>query len=434
MVLLGLFPWVNTANAWDKPEEAGKHGLIMLQEERTVGEYAAMDEILAAYLQTRPELLADGSQQSGSAIDFLAGKNILRGKISADGQLKVAEKDLVTRAEFVVFIVRSNILAEEFKNHFQYIGLEKLTDSIEDKALEAKTQGKPSRFTDIQGSWAEKYIEYAEQEGLLRNSIGDTFRPDQPITFEEMTYILSQAATMISPGANQEKPDLTKYVSDLKVGDKPKDTFDRSTAISITKDYYEILSTILKLQTAGKLDEGITAIKAASLKKFDVPRLNALLATVEETSFQDTEKASLKREIIRESGFTNFDWKGTLSDVYSFTNMEIRFVEFAKPSKLFRRGYPAEPSSKYGLGYWWADKSRTIETARDELAILQNWGNPLTSEYIIIAPVGTRALTGTAAPQTYRNPAGEVIETRKGGGVQYFLNNIDNAWLEKEEG
>jgi hypothetical protein len=141
------------------------------------------------------------------------------------------------------------------------------------------------------------------------------------------------------------------------------------------------------------------------------------------------EKAALKREVIQKAGFNNFDWRGTLDDVIAFDNLKIDVIELAGPITLYRRGYPGEPSSKYGLGRWWGDEYRTVEQVRNELAVCENWGNPLTGEYKIILPEGTKILKGTAAPQTIRNAEGAILESRSGGGVQYFLNDVNNAWV-----
>jgi hypothetical protein len=38
------------------------------------------------------------------------------------------------------------------------------------------------------------------------------------------------------------------------------------------------------------------------------------------------------------------------------------------------------------LGKWWTDKPLTIDETRDQLAVLEAWGNPLTGEYKINVP------------------------------------------------
>jgi hypothetical protein len=177
-------------------------------------------------------------------------------------------------------------------------------------------------------------------------------------------------------------------------------------------------------------EQELDGIKTQGIKNLDIISINKKLTDVDKTDFSELDKAKLKREIIREYGFVNFDWKGTLADVTSFQNIYIEIVEIKSPITLYRRGYPEEPSSKFGLGRWWSDKVRTIEDARNELAILSNWGNPLTGSYQIQIPLGAKLLKGIAAPQEFRNPGGEVIETRIGGGVQYFIDAVNNDWLQ----
>lgn len=183
------------------------------------------------------------------------------------------------------------------------------------------------------------------------------------------------------------------------------------------------------LKTANSVDDAIAAIGRYSIKEFDAVSLTNTLKTLDNAAWTSVERATLKTEVIRKSGFNNFDWRGTLDDIKGFTNMHVEVVELKTPITLYRRGYPNEPSSASGLGRWWGDQSRTIEQVRNELAVLDSWGNPLTVEYKVVIPKGTKVLKGTAAPQVFRNTAGEIIESRPGGGVQYFLNNVDNAWI-----
>jgi hypothetical protein len=178
------------------------------------------------------------------------------------------------------------------------------------------------------------------------------------------------------------------------------------------------------------VDQALASIKTQGIKDYDTAKLNQLLQSVQKTTFTGEEKAKIKREIIREYGFTNFDWKGTLGDVTAFQDSEIEILELKEPMIVYRRGYPLEPSSKFGLGRWWSDKSRTIEEAREDLAILENWGNPLSAEYKIQIPQGSRVLVGVAAPQEFKDPTGKVLETRKGGGLQYFIETVKNEWLQ----
>lgn len=184
------------------------------------------------------------------------------------------------------------------------------------------------------------------------------------------------------------------------------------------------------LQAYPTMAKAIEAVKTHNLKDFSVQQLNQLLDESEKMAIPEDEKLKVKREIIREAGFVNFDWKETLSDITCFENNHITILEVKEPLLVYRRGYPEEPTSKYGLGRWWSNQPRSIEQARNELAILENWGNPLSAQYQLKVPAGTRILEGIAAPQTFRNPEGKEIETRPGGGTQYFIDTIDNLWLE----
>ena len=184
------------------------------------------------------------------------------------------------------------------------------------------------------------------------------------------------------------------------------------------------------LETYPTMAQAIEAIKTRGIKDYSVLQLNQLLGQTEKMMITEDEKLKVKREIIREAGFANFDWKETLADLTCFQDIVITILEVKEPMLVYRRGYPDEPTSKYGLGRWWSNQSRSIEDARNELAILANWGNPLTAEYKLKIPTGTRILEGKAAPQEFRNPTGQVIETRPGGGVQYFIDTVNNEWIE----
>jgi len=203
-----------------------------------------------------------------------------------------------------------------------------------------------------------------------------------------------------------------------------------SFLVFILVDYFQV-NKGLDLNTTKTMDQAITTIKAQGIKEYTPNKINQLLKNVDTTKFKEIEKIKIKREIIREAGFSNFDWKGTFADVTSFQDVKIEVEETKDPLLVYRRGYSNEPSSSFGLGRWWSNKSRTIEEARNELAILENWGNPLTAEYKIKVPSGIRILKGIAASQDFKNPEGQVIETRKGGGVQYFINVVKKEWLEK---
>lgn len=189
----------------------------------------------------------------------------------------------------------------------------------------------------------------------------------------------------------------------------------------------EELSSIINDSTT--IDDAILQIKNSSIESYDSESITKLLKDIDETKFKTRGKANLKSEILRKYGFPNFDKNGSLADVLAFKNMDIEVIELKNPITLYRRGYPGETTSPYGLGKWWSDKSLTIEQVRDKLAVCENWGNPLTGEYKITIPAGTKVIRGIAEKQIIKNSAGEIIESRAGGATQYWLNDIDSSWL-----
>lgn len=112
---------------------------------------------------------------------------------------------------------------------------------------------------------------------------------------------------------------------------------------------------------------------------------------------------------------------------YSFTgtagqtDTQLRLVETTGATLLYRRGFPNEPAQR--LGAWWGSSYLSPEATRDELAVLDAWGNPLSGIYVLSVPAGTRMIAGLAAPMQ----AGD--EFRPGGATQYWLNSRDNTWL-----
>jgi hypothetical protein len=69
------------------------------------------------------------------------------------------------------------------------------------------------------------------------------------------------------------------------------------------------------------------------------------------------------------------------------------------------------------------------------LAVLKAWNNPLTTEYIIETPAGSKVLKGIAAPQPLRDPqTGRITEYREGGAVHYWFNDVENGWIKSIKG
>ncbi|HFJ9381365.1 TPA: autotransporter [Bacillus paranthracis] len=179
------------------------------------------------------------------------------------------------------------------------------------------------------------------------------------------------------------------------------------------------------------LNEKISYINSSDVNNWSIKEINLTLDKIDSLNLNIMERATLKREIIRNFGFFNFDFKGTNSDVLAFKELKIEIVETNQPLTLYRRSKSGEPESKYGLGYWWGDKARSIEETRNELAVLEAWGNPLNTIYKIQVPKGIKMLKGLTAPQTqYLNGTDTVQEYRKGGALQYWIHDVNNNWLQ----
>ncbi|WP_144489738.1 autotransporter [Bacillus thuringiensis] len=190
----------------------------------------------------------------------------------------------------------------------------------------------------------------------------------------------------------------------------------------------QIHSVFNNITNAG---EKISYLRNSDLNNWSVKELNQVLDRIDDLNLSIIERANLKREVIRSSGFSNFDFKGTNSDVLAFKGLKIEIIEVDYPFILYRRSKDSEPKSKYGLGYWWGDKERNIDETRNELAVLEAWGNPLNTQYVIKVPKGTRILKGLTASQTqYFKGTSIVQEYREGGAMQYWINTVDNSWLQ----
>ena len=185
-----------------------------------------------------------------------------------------------------------------------------------------------------------------------------------------------------------------------------------------------------KLRSSTNADEIIEIIRESPIERYDAKNISDLLDDIDNYGFSHRNRAQIKSEILHKAGFKSFDKKGSLADIHAYTNIKLRVVKTEQPKVLFRRGYPNEQYNTYGLGHWWSDKYRSIEETRNELGVCENWGNPLTGEYKVVVPQGIMMIEGIAAEQEIRNPQGNIIETRPGGGTQYWINDVNPDWIQ----
>lgn len=109
------------------------------------------------------------------------------------------------------------------------------------------------------------------------------------------------------------------------------------------------------------VDEKISYIKNSDFNSWSIKEVNLTLDRIDSLNLSIMERATLKREIIRHFGFSNFDFKETNSDVLAFKDLKIEIVETNQPLVLYRRSKSGEPESKYGLGYWWGIKLEVLK-------------------------------------------------------------------------
>ena len=184
------------------------------------------------------------------------------------------------------------------------------------------------------------------------------------------------------------------------------------------------------LKVGMNFDEVSGYLKGLDFQNMNVVDLNRYLNNVEKIDLGNMDVAKLQTQILQDAGLTNFDIKGNLADITAFKSGTIRVEEIDADLVLYRRGYPTEGTGGYGYGQWWSDSRLSIEDAREQLAILENWGNPLTGEYEMTVTQGTKAITGIAEEQSfYDDITGELLEHRGGGAKQYWFNSIDESWI-----
>lgn len=105
-------------------------------------------------------------------VKWLQENGYLKGR--ADGNLALA--DTITRAEFATILVRG-------------MGME---------AEAIRSMGLPSKFVDMNGHWANGYVEVAVGLGLVKGYPNMTFRPNAQITYAEVVAMLVRATKSIS--------------------------------------------------------------------------------------------------------------------------------------------------------------------------------------------------------------------------------------------
>ena len=215
---------------------------------------------------------------------------------------------------------------------------------------------------------------------------------------------------------------LAEFV--LKNGDDLSHLFIETSKSSGTLGVTKMLNTFDSLNACKNASEIENVLSTMALEKFDASSLTGTLKYFDSLSVPVEDIRQAKLSCLQNGGFDTFGIRNGTADIAAFTNNQITVIETTDTLTLYRRGYNTELTT--GLGKWWTDKPLTIDETRDQLAVLEAWGNPLTGEYKINVPKGTKVITGEVAPQF--DP--KTLEYRKGGGTQYWLNEIPSDWVE----
>ncbi|MEI6286079.1 MAG: autotransporter outer membrane beta-barrel domain-containing protein [Bacillota bacterium] len=134
-----------------------------------------------------------------------------------------------------------------------------------------------------------------------------------------------------------------------------------------------------------------------------------------------------KKAVLVAAGFTFNGTDSAFSDFSSFVDTKIQIMETSNSMKVFRRSVNNEAAKQYGLGHWYGGKYESLYDQRMDMAVLEQWNNPMTGMYWIEIPAGQLIITGSGA--AFTEPDGTV---RPGGPAQYWLLNDSkeiNGWL-----
>ena len=190
-------------------------------------------------------------------------------------------------------------------------------------------------------------------------------------------------------------------------------------------DFTELVEALKKTEIYRSIEKDI---EINDFKTQDIDSINQYLEKVRSSGLDGDDICKLQVKVLQSAGFDRFDKNGSLADIKAFKTLKVE--ELDGKWTLYRRGYPTEGTGGYGYGQWWSDEKMTIEEARDKLAILENWGNPLTGAFESTPTKGTRCITGIAEEQSfYDDITGMVIEYRAGGAKQYWFNEVDIDWV-----
>ena len=110
----------------------------------------------------------DDNYEYQEAVNTLAGLNVVHGdEPDASGNVAFRPLDNITRAEFTTMLIGA-----------MGFNVQQLVNT---------------KFTDVSGHWAEPYITSAVSLEIVAGYDDNTFKPDEPVTYEQCLTILDRA-------------------------------------------------------------------------------------------------------------------------------------------------------------------------------------------------------------------------------------------------
>ncbi len=263
-----------------------------------------------------------------------------------------------------------------------------------------------------------------EQDYLFKENFDAYIRPEddfyeyrnQPVEADARDYAREIKET-ISEGKNGPESDPKPVEPEGKIGNNddappsetgPPESSNEKIALSDLPEDFDRKVEVTIEEKISEVNHNISEIN-------------------DDPSLDDREKLEKISKVLNEIGF-DVD----VETVAAFADQKIEVVQMDGTQKLYRRGYDTEGDEEHEYGKWWSEDLMSIEETRDKMAVLKDWGNPLTGEYQAKPPENTLALKGIAAPQdALDKETNVVIEHRDGGGTQYYIASPDKDWCKK---
>ena len=249
------------------------------------------------------------------------------------------------------------------------------------------------------------------QGQVFKENFDDYIRPEedyrgyrnQPVETDAREYARNITGSIPTEGKNE-------------IDDSITETTNPNVAQNNMRQNEERIGSLVEKQVDFESKREVSLQEKIDVSNQNIKDIN------ENPTLGDLEKAQEIVGVLKDLGFDKVD----ISTVEAFTDRDIQVVNLNGLQTLYRRGWDTEGSEEYGYGSWWSDHPMSIEEARDGLAILETWGNPLTGKYEA-NPTDTLALQGTAAPQKHEASG----EYRSGGEKQYFIDKPEKGYCRK---